>query len=185
MKEIIIYGSRYGSSRQYAHKLSAETGIGVVKYEKVTDLSQADTVIYVGSLYGGSVLGLSKTLAKAPLKEGASLIIVTVGLSDPADRETVKNIEASVRSCLPEALYSRSSFFHLRGGIDYSSLSPGHKAMMSLLCFNLKRQPVQKLREEDREFLKTYGKNISFIDFSSLNPLINFLRGKDILESAV
>lgn len=185
MKKLIVYGSRYGSSRLYAHKLSAETGIGAVNYEKVTDLSDIDTVIYVGGLYAGGILGLSKTLAKGRLKKSASLIIVTVGLSDPRDPKTSKNIITSVKRSLPNDLCRRASFFHLRGGIDYSRLSPGHKAMMSLLCFNLKRRPAGSLSPEDREFLRTYGKSISFMDFSYLEPIIDAVDCDAGVKSAV
>lgn len=62
MEHIIIYGSQYGSSRRYAEKLSEQTGIPAVSYKDAPDLSGRSVVVYLGSLYAGGVLGLSKTL---------------------------------------------------------------------------------------------------------------------------
>ena len=62
--KIIIYGSQYGTAKQYAEELSRKTSIDLKSYEDVTDINRYDTVIYVGGLYAGGVLGMKKTLAK-------------------------------------------------------------------------------------------------------------------------
>ena len=62
MKQIIVYGSQYGSTHRYAEKLSEQTGIPAVGYKDAPSLSDMKTIIYLGSLYAGGVLGLAKTL---------------------------------------------------------------------------------------------------------------------------
>ena len=62
MEHIIVYGSQYGSARRYAEKLSERINIPAVSYKKARDLSGMKTMIYLGSLYAGGVLGLTKTL---------------------------------------------------------------------------------------------------------------------------
>ena len=62
--KIIIYGSQYGTAKQYAEELARKTSINLKSYEDVTDINRYDTVIYVGGLYAGGVLGMKKTLAK-------------------------------------------------------------------------------------------------------------------------
>ena len=86
MEHIIIYGSQYGSSRRYAEKLSEQTGIPAVSYKDAPDLSGRSVVVYLGSLYAGGVLGLSKTLRGFSLQDGQKLILVTVGLADPCEQ---------------------------------------------------------------------------------------------------
>ena len=44
--------------------------------------------------------------------------------------------------------------------------------MMSLMYRQLRKKPVEQRSAEDRAFLETYGKQISFIDPKSLEPLI-------------
>ena len=62
MNSIIIYGSQYGSTRRYAEKLSELTSIPAVSFKESPHISGQDTIIYMGGLYAGGVLGLSKTL---------------------------------------------------------------------------------------------------------------------------
>ena len=62
--KIIIYGSQYGTAKQYAEELARKTSIDLKRYEDVTDINQYDTVIYIGGLYAGGVLGMKKHLLK-------------------------------------------------------------------------------------------------------------------------
>ncbi|MBQ6702035.1 MAG: hypothetical protein IJN17_03680, partial [Clostridia bacterium] len=48
--KIIIYGSKYGTAKQYAEELARNTSIDLKSYEDVTDINRYDTVIYVGGL---------------------------------------------------------------------------------------------------------------------------------------
>lgn len=91
MEHIIVYGSQYGSARRYAEKLSERINIPAVSYKKARDLSGMKTMIYLGSLYAGGVLGLTKTLRGLSTRDGFKLILVTVGLSDPNEPENRDN----------------------------------------------------------------------------------------------
>lgn len=65
MSNIIIYGSRYGTTKQYAEELSKRTNIKAISFKKVNQqIDNYDNIIYLGGLYAGGVLGLSKTLKK-------------------------------------------------------------------------------------------------------------------------
>ena len=95
MKSIIIYGSRYGSARRYAQELSKQTGIPDVSYQEAPLLSELETVVYIGALYAGGVLGLTKTLRRQSFEKHQRLIIVTVGLADPDIPQNRENIRKS------------------------------------------------------------------------------------------
>ena len=90
MKKIILYGSRYGSSRRYAEQLSALSGIPTASFADAHALSDAKILVYVGGLYAGGVLGMKKVLrAHAPAPD-QRLIVATVGLADPSLAENVQ-----------------------------------------------------------------------------------------------
>lgn len=177
MESIIIYGSKYGSTRRYAEKLSEKTGISAVSCKEVSELSCWETIVYMGALYAGGVMGLAKTLRHFSLGKGQKLIIVTVGLSDPEDAQTVNNIQTSLQTQLPTEVVSQAKIFHLRGGIDYRRLSPGHRTVMALLHQALRRIPDEKQSAENRALLETYGKHVDFTDFNALEPIIRELNG--------
>ena len=62
MNSIILYGTCYGSSKQYADELSRRTGLPCESYENADDLSGYEKIIYIGSLYAGGVLGMAELL---------------------------------------------------------------------------------------------------------------------------
>lgn len=179
MEHIILYGSKYGSTRQYAEALSKQTGIPALRYQDAPNLSDKKTIIYLGGLYAGGILGLSKTFRGFSLRDGQRLIIITVGLSDPAHPETRESIRRSLRGQISDQLLRAASVFHLRGGIDYQTLSRGHRLLMSLLFQSVRRTPEENRTAENQEFFETYGKKVTFVDFGSLAPILQVMRQQD------
>lgn len=171
--KIIVYGSQYGTAQQYAEELARKTNIDLKSYEKVTDINRYDTVIYVGGLYAGGVLGMKKTLAKILQCQRKKVIIVTVGLADPMNTENTDNIRNGMKRQLSKELYENAHIFHLRGGIDYSRLSFKHKTMMGLLYKKAVRLPEEKKTAEVKAMIETYNKKVDFVDFDSLAPIVN------------
>lgn len=170
----IVYGSHYGTTERYAQELSRRVGISAVDYRKMGEISSQDTVIYLGGLYAGGLVGLKKSLPK--LKTAANLIVVTVGLADPEEEENVQHIRASVIKQLGEELTAKTTFIHLRGGIDYGKLNMLHRTMMRMLYSQIKKKPVDQLSEEDQELIATYGKKVDFTDLSSVEKIQALLK---------
>ena len=175
MTSVVIYGSQYGTAKQYAEELASRTSIAARPYDSVGDINHYDTIAYVGALYAGGVLGMKKTFAKLASCEGKTIAIATVGLADPTDPENVANIEANMKRQLSEEVYEAAQIFHLRGGIDYSKLGFKHKTMMKLLCNKAKNLPEEEKNAEVRAMLETYGKQVNFVDFDTLDPIVAVL----------
>ena len=72
MEHIIIYGSRYGSTRRYAEKLSEQTGIPAISCKDAPALSDKKTIIYLGGLYAAVFWPLQKLLGAFPFRTGRS-----------------------------------------------------------------------------------------------------------------
>ena len=178
MKSVILYGSRYGSARRYAQELSKQTDIPAVSYQEAPPLSKLETIVYIGALYAGGVLGLTKTLRRQSFGEHQRLVIVTVGLADPDILQNRENIRNALQKQIPAQLYGRAAVFHLRGAIDYQALSLGHRTMMALLHRSLQKKPAEEWSEEDKALMETYGKQADFVDFASLRPIINEMQKK-------
>ncbi len=103
--KIIIYGSQYGTAKQYAEELSKKTDIKAVSYEKIKSIDEYETIIYIGALYAGGVLGMAKTFKKMSDCENKKIIIATVGLADPMDSENTNNIENAMKRQLSNEIY--------------------------------------------------------------------------------
>ena len=174
MNSIIIYGSHYGTTKQYAEELSKRTNIKAISFKKFNQqINDYDNIIYLGALYAGGVLGMSKTLKKLNNISNKKILIATVGLSDPTDEVNKNNIRNNIKNQIPKEVFERAKIFHLRGGIDYSKLNFVHKTMMKLLYNAVKNLPNEKQTAEDRAMIETYNKKVNFIDFSSLDEIIN------------
>ena len=69
MKGIIIYKSKYGSTKKYAEWLKEATGFEMVEADKakIDEVAQCDTIIFGGGIYAGGIAGvnfLKKNIAK-------------------------------------------------------------------------------------------------------------------------
>lgn len=173
MKNIIIYGSHYGTTEKYAKEISNETNIEAIPFKEVTNINQYNQIIYLGGLYAGGVYGMSKTLKKLKDVSNKKIIIATVGLADPKDEKNIKNIQNHMKKQLNEEILKNSKIFHLRGAIDYSKLNFIHKTMMKALVIKINRTSTDKKTIEDELIVKTYNKNIDFVDLSSLKEIVD------------
>ena len=173
-KQLIIYGSRYGSTKRYAERLAEMTGTEAVEYKEAKDLGDYDRIVYLGSLYAGGVTGLKQTVGKmSPQQE---LIASTVGLADPTDASNVAHIRQSIKGQIPAHFYDESRLFHLRGAIDYTKLNLKYRLMMSLLAKKVAKLSEEQQNAETRAMLETYGKQVDFVDFSSLQPIVDKIK---------
>ena len=173
MSNIIIYGSHYGTTKQYAKELSRRTNIEAISFENVKEINNYDKIIYLGGLYAGGVLGMTKTLKKLNKISNKTIILVTIGLLDPTDEKNINNIRNNIKSQIQKEIFEKAKLFHLRGGIDYSKLNFVHKTMMKLLYNAVKNVPNEKQTAENRAMIETYNKKVDFIDFSGLDKIIN------------
>lgn len=172
MNKIIIYGSHYGTTKLYADKMSERTHIKKISYQQVQDLNQYQVIIYVGALYAGGVLGLSKTMKKIKEPRNVKIMIITVGLADPNDKINEKNIRGNIKKQISQEIYDRVQIYHLRGGIDYSKLSFQHKTLMKLMYIVEKKIPEEKRNAETKAIIETYGKQVNYVNYQSLERII-------------
>ena len=172
MRTVIVYGSQYGTAKRYAEALAGRTGSEIRSYEDMKDLDVYDSIVYIGALYAGGVLGLKKTLSGIHDPQNKKIVIATVGLADPNDRENTETIRSGLKKQLPENICIHARIFHLRGGIDYSRLNLKHRTMMALLYRKAKGLPEEKKTAEVRAMIDTYGRRVDFVDLNSLDPII-------------
>ena len=173
--KVIIYGSQYGTAKKYAEELGKRTDIEVKDYGNVDDINAYDTIIYFGALYAGGVTGMKRTFGKLNNVHDKNIIIATVGLADPADKENTDNIKRGMEKQLSKDLFECAHILHLRGGIDYASLGIKHRTMMAMLHKKAVGLPEEKKTAEIRAMIETYNKKVDFTDFSRLDEIIELI----------
>lgn len=175
MNGIILYGSQYGASLQYAQALEVRTGLPALPYDQVKDLERYDTIVYIGGLYAGKTLGLAKTVTKLPTSHPFRLLVATVGLTSPDSEKGLTVIRKSLVKELSPGIFARATHVHLPGAIDYQVLSLQHRMMMKAFCAMLRRQSQATRSADTQAMLDSYGKSVDAIDFDALKPILAWL----------
>ena len=178
-KIVVVYKSKYGTTKRYAQWIAEELACAIFEQSKINpnDLSQYDTILYGGGLYAGGVSGIALLTKNFDAISDKNLILFTCGLADTADRENTDHIKQSLAKVLTSPMQEKIKVFHLRGGMDYSKLGMAHKAMMAMLRKMMLKKDVESLRSEDKEMLNTYGKIVDFTDKNAIVPIVEYVRG--------
>ena len=172
---IVVYGSQYGTAKRYAEELANRVGYELKSYESVSDINAYDTIVYIGALYAGGVMGMKKTFKDLKECKAHRIIIATVGLADPGDKENTDTIKTGMKNQLSKEVFDNADIFHLRGGIDYSKLGLKHKTMMGMLYKKAVTLPEDKKNAEVKAMIETYNKKVDFVDLTGLEPIIQVL----------
>ena len=129
MSTVVIYKSKYGSTKQYAEWIAEELGADLKNADDVKpeDLTPYDTVIYGAGVYVGCIAGIALISDNFEQLKDKKLIVFTVGLTDPSDKKKyddllTKNFTWTMKDTVPA--------FHFRGALDYKKIGLGNKLMM-------------------------------------------------------
>lgn len=175
-KTIVLYGSKYGTTKQYAEWIAQalDADISATENFAPAKFDEYDTIIVGGGLYAGKVCGLDRIVKASERIRNKKLIVFTVGTANPEIEKNVASIRSGIEKTLPKELFDNARIFHLRGGIDYERLSFVHMCMMRMLKVMIKRQKAP-LDEEQQQLLREFGKSSNFVDRKTIAPIIESL----------
>ena len=183
MNNIIIYASNYGATKDYANKLALELDANIINIKDVNPkyLDAYDLIVIGSGLYASGLNESKKILKILKMYKDSNkkFIIFTVGIADPENINTVKAINKLMVMAYPSEVCAEYKLFNLRGALNYKKLNMKHRAMMFMLKLMLKHK--KEKTPEDEYILNTYGTQINFVNYETLNPIINY--AKEIIET--
>lgn len=181
MKTIVVFSSKYGSTKKYAEWLSDELRCDLKEKKSVSidELMKYDSIVYGGGLYAGGVNGIDILTKHFNKLKDKNLVLYTCGISDPQKNENTNNIRKNITKVFNDEMIEKIKIFHLRGSIDYSKLSLKDSIMMKMLKSMLLKKDETKMTDEDREFIDTFGTAVDFTDRNSIKPIIDYLQQKN------
>lgn len=150
MKSIVVYHSKYGSTREYAEWIGAETGAEVVglKEAKGKDLSGYDAVAFGGPFYAGRLKIAEYVLRVAPGLAGKRLAFFAVTARPAGDAGIMTDYERAV----PEELRKRMRFFALPGRVRFSVMNVFERGVMKMM----KAKEMDRVNREEIKGLVGY-----------------------------
>lgn len=175
---VVVYKSEYGSTKKYAQWIAEETEADLFEHSEIEakELTGYDTIVYGGGLYASGIAGVSVITKNYEILKDKKIVVFTVGLASTDKKEVFIPI---IEKNFPKEMRNNIKFFHLRGGINYKELSFIHRTMMAMLRFVLSRKNSDKLSDDDKELLATYGGKVDFTDKNTLAPLLLFLENQN------
>lgn len=171
-KAVVIYKSKYGSTKQYAQWISEALDADLFDVAKVRDLGQYQTIVYGGGLYASGIIGSDVLVKNYELLKEKRIVVFTVGLAKPQLTDYTKIIEMN----FPPEMRETIKIFHLRGAMDYKQINIKHKTMMALLIKKIKKIEEKDRDEEVKLMLQTYGKTVDFTDKSTISDLVDYCK---------
>lgn len=147
MNTIIIYASKYGSTRQYAEWLGHETGYDAINIKDIDPktISGYERIIVGSSVHMGR-LDISSWLKKHwNLMADKSVILFSVNGTPPDQREELQKI---LDFSLPTHILDRVNYFPLQGRLIYAELNFWHKLLVKMMK-KMDKHPGSNLVLED------------------------------------
>jgi menaquinone-dependent protoporphyrinogen IX oxidase len=150
MHGIIIYKSKYGSTRQYAEWLQAETGFDLFDLAHCPrDLRGYDLVVLGSSVLAGR-LALTGWIRKhwPALQDKIVLLLIATIMTDPKIQAKI------VPQSLPDAIASRLTAFYVGGRYQLQRMSTLDRTMIKMVAALARKPEIKAELLAERDWVK-------------------------------
>jgi len=177
-KTLVIYFSKYGTTKRYAEWIAEELkgNIFEIKNGKNIDFNEYNIIVLGSGLYAGNIKGINLLENSFNKIKDKKIVLFTCGLEDYNKIENINNVNKRLFKVIPKELLDRIKIFYLQGGINNKQLNLKHKIMMAMLKYMTMKKGIDKMNEEDKEFLETYGQKIDFTDSKNIKEIIGYCK---------
>jgi menaquinone-dependent protoporphyrinogen IX oxidase len=157
MSKIIVYASRYGTSKEYAVKIAEEKGYPLCSYNEIPDsIKKYDEIIFIAPVYAGKIYALDKFIKNNNKLGELKLTFVVVGVYNPNRENNTSKLSKLVRDTLKGSNFKIQSIYHLYGKLEVDKLSFMHKMLIKALYRKAKKEPINQLSDNDRDIVEAY-----------------------------
>ena len=128
MKQLIIYKSRTGFTKQYSKWICEELHCEMVDYADVKriNLDEYDLVVYGSRIHAGIIDGLNK-FRKMMEKKSAKIILFATGATPNAAVEEIQKIPQQNR------IDDSTPFFYMQSGLCYEKMGVADRTLMKMM----------------------------------------------------
>lgn len=174
-KTIVVYKTKYGSTKSYAQWIAEDLGCNFVdaKDIKIDELLQYDTIIYGGGLYAEIINGVSLITKNIEKLKDKKIIIYTTGIT-PLDVRAYYDgevLEKNFKNGVPENV----KIFNFLGKMKMEELTLVHRAALKSL------KKIMSAKENPSDMIKLLielcDADGDFSDKSQIKELCEYARG--------
>lgn len=174
MKTLVIYKSKYGSTKQYAQWIAEELGCEAVdaKSVKPSDLEKYDNIVYGGGLYAETINGVSLITKNIDTLRDKRIAVYTTGLTPTDCRDYYDKliIERNFKFGVPQNV----KVFNFVGKMIVSELSVVHRTAINMLkkMMSAKENPT----DMERLLVELCDKDGDFTERAAISDLVAYIR---------
>ena len=174
MNSIVVYKSKYGSTKNYAEWIAEELSCEAVNAKKVNadDLTKYDTIIYGGGLYAEVINGVSLITKNIDKFKNKKIIVYSTGITPLNYREYYDKLVIE-KNFKPEML-SKIKIYNFLGKMVLNELSFAHRTALKSLkkIMSSKENPT----EMEKLLVELCDADGDFTDRNAIDELLNYAK---------
>lgn len=172
-KGIILYKSKYGSTKKYADWLTDATGFDCFETNAVnaSKAKQYEKVVLLGGIYASGISGLKFLKQVAPDLVNKKVAVFCVGAS-PYDKKQLAQIKERLLKDALEAV----PLFYGRGAWNEEAMTIIDRTLCNVLQRSLAKKDPSTYEPWMAALMEAKGQKSDWTDPSCLDPLIEYLQ---------
>lgn len=174
MKAIVLYKSKYGSTKVYAEWIAEELSCKAVdaKQVKIDDLAEYDTIIYGGGLYAEIIAGVTLITKNIEVLKDKKLIVYTTGITPLDCREYYDKMV--IEKNFKGDIASKVKVFNFLGKMVMEELTLVHRTALKTLkkIMSSKENPS----EMEKLLVELCDADGDFSDRNAIADLIKYVK---------
>lgn len=172
-KTILLYKSKYGSTRKYVEMLKTKLPCEAVDLDaqRVPDLAPYDAVVLAGALYASGIAGIGVLRKHYAQIADKKLAILCVGASPYEEQAFLQMKARNLKQDLKHI-----PVFYARGAWDEDKMTLKDKILCKMLEKHVKSRDPATYEPWMKAFAEAMGQQRDWVDEGYLQPLIDYLK---------
>lgn len=175
MNAIVIYKSKYGSTKQYAQWIAEELGCNAVERNdiKPEELSSYDTIVYGGGLYAEVINGVSLITKNFDKLKGKKIAVFSTGIT-PIEIRGYYDDYVIKKNFKDTSMLDSIKVFNFLGKMKLDELSFVHRTALKSLkkIMSGKENPT----EMEKLLVELCDADGDFSDRAAIRPLVDYVK---------
>lgn len=174
MNTVVVYRSKYGSTKAYAEWIAEELGCDIFEYKevKIDDLLKYDTIIYGGGLYAEVINGVYLLTKNMDKLKGKKIAVYSTGITPLEYREYYDKLVIE-KNFTPEML-EQIKVFNFMGKMILEELSLPHRTAIKALKALMKNK--ENPTEMEKLLITLCDASGDFTDKAAIKELIDYVK---------
>lgn len=172
-KALILYKSKYGSTKKYAEMLQSRLNCDIFNLDNSQNLNfkNYDTIIFAGAIYASGIAGINSLRKNYEELKDKKLAILCVGAS-PYEEKALEEIK--IKNLKSDLIHI--PLYYARGAWDESKMTIRDKLLCKMLIIHIRKKDPKTYEPWMKALVEAIGNQCDWVDEKYLRPLIEYIQ---------